>query len=109
MFLASLSALHMQDASERFLADMSRWMDSFYLELLKMSQCIPDEAWNFIALCIKRIFEQLQLPWAKAANTSTLTDSNPKLTTFLWGIVQAHQTMHALILLILEDSSPLHQ
>lgn len=83
----------MHDASQNFLADLCNWIDSFYLELKTTSQCTPEEAWHLVALCVKKVFEELRIPHAKASNASNLTSHNDRTATYLWAMIQAHQIM----------------
>jgi LAS superfamily LD-carboxypeptidase LdcB len=73
----------MHDRIQAFLADMCNWVDSFYLALKNTSQCTPEEAWHLVALCVKKVFEELPLPRAKVANAAGLVSLNAKLTAFL--------------------------
>lgn len=81
------------NASQHFLGDLCTWIDSFYLELKTTSQCTPEEAWHLVALCVKKVFEEIHIPRAKAANAANLSSPNDRLATYLWAMAQAHQIM----------------
>jgi hypothetical protein len=83
----------MHDASQNALADMCNWIDTFHLELKTTSQCTPEEAWHRVALCVKKVFEELHIPQAKAANATNLPSPTDRMSTYLWAMAQAHKIM----------------
>jgi hypothetical protein len=83
----------MHDASQTFLTDLCNWIDSFYLELKTTSQCTAEEACHLVALCVKKVFEELRVPRAKASNAANLPALSDRTAAYLWAMVQAHQIM----------------
>ena len=52
-------ALDMQNTSHAFVSELCAWTDSFYQELLRMSDSTPAEAWDLMASCVKKVFDEL--------------------------------------------------
>lgn len=86
-------AQKMHDLSHTFLSELSSWIDSFYNELKATSHCTPQEAWHLVALCVQKLFEELRIPRARAANAAGIKATNDRLSTYLWALLQVHQSM----------------
>jgi hypothetical protein len=83
----------MLTASKLFIENLSTWMTSFYLELLKTSQVPPDEAWHLVASCVHQFSVVICKFRAPASKANTISDTIVKTTTYLWSISQVHCTM----------------
>jgi hypothetical protein len=86
-------ALDMLTASKLFIENLSTWMTSFYLELLKTSHVPSDEAWHLVAACVHQFFVVIREYRAPASKANTITDASLKTSTYLWALIQVHRTM----------------
>lgn len=80
-------------AAHSFVTEMCSWVDAFYLELISTADASPEEAWELLSACVKKIFEELRRPRASAANAASERDGPSKCAKYLWAIIQAHQVM----------------
>ncbi len=90
---ARVLAHDMHSKSQIFVAEMCNWMDMFYQELLTTSEATEEEAWELVAACIKKVFEELRRARATAANAMSEVNASSKCATFMWALVQSHRIM----------------
>jgi len=79
-------AHEMHNCSQIFLAELCSFMDSFYLQLCTTSGCTEAEAWELTSSCMDKVFEELRVQRAFAANAAGLTNHTAKLSAILWAI-----------------------
>ncbi len=90
---ARVLAFDMLQSSKVFIENLSTWMTSFYLELLKTSQVPPDEAWHLVAACVHQFFVVIREFRAPASKANVISDPALKTTTYLWAMIQVHRVM----------------
>jgi hypothetical protein len=74
-------------------ASFCTWIDDFYRELCKVSNCTDPEGWDLASKCGKRFFEELREVRSIAANANTEKDPVRKSARYLWAVLQAQQVM----------------
>jgi hypothetical protein len=79
--------------SVSFVGEYLNWIDNFYLELMQISGCTSDEAWEVTGKCGKQVFEIFREIRNIAGNANMETDSNRKAARYLYAIVSCHQEM----------------
>jgi hypothetical protein len=76
-----------------FVGEYLNWIDNFYLELMQISGCTSDEAWEVTGKCGKQVFEVFREIRIIAGNANMETDLNRKAARYLYAIVSCHQEM----------------
>jgi hypothetical protein len=94
---AKILALEMHELSQSFVMEICSWLDSFYQELVITSEAAEEEAWEVVGACIKKMFKEIRVPHAQAANATMETNPTSQCTTYLWALVQAHKDMRELL------------
>jgi len=75
-------------------ASFCTWVDDFYRELCKVSNCTKTEAWDLTSKCSKHFFEELREVRSIAANANTERNPIRKSARYLWAVLQSQQVMH---------------
>jgi hypothetical protein len=60
--------------SVAFVGEYLNWIDNFYLELIQISGCSSDEAWDVTGKCAKQVFEVLHEIRNIAGNANMIND-----------------------------------
>ena len=84
-------AMDLHHAVHDFVMDMSTWIDSFYQELLSVSEASTEETWELTLSCIKKVFEELCKPWAAAASAFSDPVLISKSTKYIWVVLHLHK------------------
>jgi hypothetical protein len=83
----------MHSKSQICVAKMSNWVDVFFQELITTFEASEEQAWDLVAACIKKVFEELRRVRASAADATLELDATSKCATFLWALKQSHSVM----------------
>ena len=90
---ARMLALELLSLSCGFISEMCNWIDTFFHELVNLSGVTKEEAWQLIAACIKKFFEDFRTVRSPAANASSDKDVSSKCAKYLWAVLQVHDLM----------------
>mmetsp|Transcript_6937 Transcript_6937/g.10101 ORF Transcript_6937/g.10101 Transcript_6937/m.10101 type:complete len:432 (-) Transcript_6937:2302-3597(-) len=90
---ARMLAMELLSLSCGFISEMCNWIDTFFHELVNLSGVTKEEAWQLIAACIKKFFEDFRTVRSPAANASLDKDASNKCSKYLWAVLQVHDIM----------------